>query len=202
MPQRQALSGEQTVDAIADAVRAGLDAQLRHDGRVMPPWLFVLAEDLDQPMLCKVACRGFRPGVDAAAALMTMGMAPAVMAATRVVLAWEAQDLNVALQLPVDPDGSALCVLDARLGPRDVLRHYPVRLRHADPGRSRALIPEWGPTNRIHNPAIPRDVPEPVAELLHVWREGWEPASGEVVNRTVTWLETSGYEVRFMARTS
>jgi hypothetical protein len=196
MPQQQALSGEQTVDAIAGAVRAGLDAQLRHDGTVLRPTMFVLAEDLDPPLLCSVECRRFYPGVDAATALVTMGMAPAVMAATRVVLAWEAQDLNVALQLPVEPGGSALCVLDAQLAPGDVLRRYPMGGHHADPGRSFALIPEWGMAERIPDPALPY----PVAELLRAWRQQWEPSSGEAVDQTVRWLQTRGYDVRFMER--
>jgi len=192
---RQVTGVDEVVDHIEDAVRHGIEAQLRADGGVMPQTVCILAEDLEQPYIGQLSCRRFYPGADAAAAVMTMGVLPAVMAATRLVVAWEAQDLNVALKAPVDPDGSALCVLDAPLVPPAVLRHHPMRLRHADPG-SLVVIPEWGTPNRLHNPVLPG----PIEQLLHVWRDGWEPSSGEVVNDVTIRLEIAGYRMAWSAR--
>jgi len=185
------------VDGIASAALAGVEAQLRPDGAVMPPTMFILAEDLDQPLLCSLGCRPFYPGADAVAAITAMGIAPAVMAATRIVLTWEAQDLNAALAALVNPAGSALCVLDAQLAPCDVLRYHPLRMRPGpDSHRTGGVIPEWGTPDRIHNPSLP----DPIERLLHRWRDGWEPASGEVVNDAVIELQTAGYSIRFMER--
>ena len=122
---------DEVVDHIEDAARYGIEAQLRADGGVMAPTVFILLKDLEQPFMGQLSCRRFYSGADAAAAVMTMGVLPAVMAATRLVVVWEAQDLNVALEAPVDSDGSALCVLDAPLVPPSVLRRHPMRLRHA-----------------------------------------------------------------------
>ena len=134
---RQVTGVDEVVDHIEDAARHGIKAQLRADGGVMSPTVFILLEDLEQPFMGQLSCRRFYPGPDAAAAVMTMGVLPAVMAATRLVVVWEAQDLNVALEAPVDPDGSALCVLDAPLVPPSVLRYHP-RCDCAAPARAAA----------------------------------------------------------------
>jgi len=193
---QQVLTGEQLVDALADAARAGVDAQLRHDGGLMPPTVHILLEDLDQPYIGCLTCRPFYPGTDAAAAIMHLGVLPAVTAATRLVIVWEQQDLNVALQSPVDPHGSALCVLDAQLTPPTVLHHHPMQLRRAAPGGGPAVIPEWGAPDRIHNPALP----QPIEVLLEVWRDGWEPCDGAVVNDVAIRLQSAGYRTKWMQR--
>jgi len=187
---------DEVVDHIEDAARYGIEAQLRADGGVMAPTVFILLEDLEQPFMGQLSCRRFYSGADAAAAVMTMGVLPAVMAATRLVVVWEAQDLNVALEAPVDPDGSALCVLDAPLVPPSVLRRHPMRLRHAVPGGSLVIVPEWGTPDRLHSPVLP----DSIEQLLHVWREGWELSTGEVVNDMTIRLETAGYRMAWAAR--
>ena len=193
---RQVTGVDEVVDHIEDAARHGIEAQLRADGGVMPPTVFIVVEDFDQPFVGQLSCRRFYPGADAAAAVMTMGVLPAVMAATRLVVVWEAQDLNVALEAPVDPDGSALCVLDAPLADPSVLRRHPMRLRHVHPGRSMAVVPEWGTPDRLHSPVLPG----PIEQLLYVWREGWELSTGEVVNDVTIRLETAGYRMAWAAR--
>ena len=41
---------DEVVDHIEDAVRHGIEAQLRADGGVMPQTVCILAEDLEQPL--------------------------------------------------------------------------------------------------------------------------------------------------------
>jgi len=191
---RQVTGVDEVVGHMEDAARHAIEAQLAADGGVMPPAVFILVEDFDQPFVGQLACRRFYAGTDAAAAVMTMGVLPAVMAATRLVVVWEEQDLNAALEAPVDPDGSALCVLDAPLADPSVLRRHPMRLRHAHPGRSLAIITEWGTPDRLHNPVLP----DPIEELLHIWREGWEPSTGDVVNDVTIRMETAGYRMTWV----
>ena len=50
------------------AVRNGTDAQLRANGGVMPPTVYILAEDLDQPYVGYLTCRPFYRGADASRA--------------------------------------------------------------------------------------------------------------------------------------
>jgi len=80
--------------------------------------------------------------------------------------------------------------------PPAVLRHRPMRLRHADPGRSPAVIPEWGTPDRLHSPVLPG----PIEQLLDVWRDGWEPSSGDVINDVTIRLERAGYRMAWAAR--
>ena len=97
--------GNAAANVIAEALWAGLDAELRATGGVLAPTVHMFAEDLGQPYIGYVRCRRFYRGSDAAVAIGELGVLPSVLRATRVVVSWEAQDLNVALQAPVDPDG-------------------------------------------------------------------------------------------------
>jgi len=82
-----------------------------------------------------VTCRPFYPGNEAHRAIGKLGDLPGAVEATRLLVTWEAQDLHAALEVPVDPDGSALIVLDATVDGQ-MLRFYPLRLRHARRNRS------------------------------------------------------------------
>ncbi len=95
---RQVASVGELVDRIEEAARADADAALREAGGVPPPAVHILAEDLEQPYVGYLTCRPFSRGADAAAAIAELGELPSVLAATRLVVTWEAQDLNVALE--------------------------------------------------------------------------------------------------------
>lgn len=182
-------SGDDVVAAVGDALRAGLDAELRGTGGVLAPTVHILAEALEQPLVGKVTCRRFYPGADAAAAITELGLLPSALSATRLVVAWEAQDLNVALEAPVDPEGSALVLLEAHVGGAQVASWCPLRCRHGEPGEDAVIVAEWGPPVVLEDPPLP----DPVAALLVLWRRGFELD----LDATVAHLEGAGYRVRW-----
>jgi len=173
------------VEEIEHAVRCGLDQLLRTTGAVQPPTVHMFAEDRAVPYIGFVTCRPFYRGDDAARALVKLGELPGTVEATRLLVTWEAQDLNVALDLPVDPDGSALVVLDANLTGQE-LRWYPLRLRRARRGRP-GLIPRWGRVETLVDPPLP----EPITRLLVLWRL----ARGGDLDWSVGRLESDGYRI-------
>ena len=108
-----------------------VDDLLRRAGVVLPPTVYVFAEDLDPPFVYSVQCRRFYRGADAAAAVAELGELPSALAASRLLVAWEEQDLKVALGLPADPDTTALVALDATLTDWTLHRRpCPTRGRH------------------------------------------------------------------------
>ena len=179
------------VDGIEAAACGALDDLLRETGGVHPPTVHILAEDLEQPYVAYVTCRPFYRGADAAAAVAELGLLPSALAATRLLVTWEAEDLNVALEIPPDPDGTALVVLDASLT-EQVIHWYPLRLRPGGRGEHAVVVAEWGPPVQLPDPPLPG----PVAVLLAVWRQ-WHDAD---LNETVIRLESAGHRVRWIAR--
>jgi hypothetical protein len=186
------VDAEQLVDQIAAASCAALDELLRRTGAVYPPTVHILAEDLDQPWVGYLTCRRFRQGGDAAAALGELGELPSVLMATRLVVTWEAQDLNVALGAPMDPDDSALMVLDAVLGEVPVCRRYPFDARRPEQGPAAAIVARWRRPAEIRDPGLPG----PVRRLLAVWRQ-WREAD---LDETVARLEAAGHRMHWAAR--
>lgn len=183
----QVAAVDEMVSEMEWGVRSALDQTLRATGAVHPPAVYMFTDTREPSFLGSVVCRPFYPGEDAYRALNRLGDVPAAVEATRLLLAWEAQDLNVALHLPVDPDGSALMVLDATLDGQ-VLRCYPLYLRRARPGHA-ALIPNWGPVQRHTRPRLL----EPMARLLAIWRL----ARGTDLDRAVRDLDAEGYTINW-----
>jgi len=179
---------DEAVNRIEDAVRHGTEAQLRADGGVMPPTVHILAEDLDQPYIGYLTCRPFYRGADASRAIAELGELPSVLAATRLVVVYEAQDLMVALGGPVDPDGLALVVLDATFEQHTARRH-PFRLRSGGRLGGGGVAVEWGPVE-VQRGLV---VPFVLARLLMAWRE---LRSGDL-EETVTRLETAGHRMHW-----
>jgi hypothetical protein len=179
------------VAGIEEAARGALEDLLRETGGVHPPTVHILAEDLEQPYVGWLTCRPFYRGADAAAAIAELGELPSVLAATRLVVTWEAQDLNIALEVPPDPENSALVVLDATLTAQ-VIHWYPLRLRPGTPGERAVVVAEWGVPVQLRGAPLPG----PIAALLAVWR-AWRDADLE---ETVLRLEWAGHRMRWAAR--
>jgi len=177
---------DELVRRMVETLHRGVDDLLRRAGVVLPPTVYVFAEDLDPPFVCSVQCRRFYRGADAAAAVAELGELPSALAATRLLVAWEEQDLKLALGLPADPDTTALVALDATLTDR-TLHRRPFRLAGAVGGASPGLVPERGELQRLVDPALPG----PVARLLAVWQQ-WR---NEDLNDTVIRLQTAGHRV-------
>jgi len=180
---------DQLVSGIERAACDALDEALREAGVVFPPTVHVLAEDRDPPHVGFVTCRPFYRGADAADAITELGVLPAALRASRLLVTWEAQDLNVALAVRGDPETTALAALDATLHGH-AISWYPFRL---GAGRGReVLTPQWGRAVRL--PDAP--LPGPVESLLHEWRHGTRRDATDVVRR----LESAGHRVRWVAR--
>ncbi len=109
--------------------------------------------------------------------------------ASRLLITWEHADLCTALELP-DTEGvpAGVVVVDADRH-RYVLRWHPMRMhRGAVDGEGiRKVMPEWG-TGRSIDDAV---LPEPVAELLAVWRARQDWSDVELV-RICTALRSRG----------
>ncbi len=183
-------SADDVVLGVEQAVCDGLDQLLRATGAVQPPMVHMFAEDLVPDYVGCVTCRRFHAGEDAYRAVGKLGHLPGTVEATRLLVTWEAQDLNVVLQLPVDPDGSALVVLDAAMGGQ-VLRWYPLYLSRARQGHP-ALIPGWGPVQTLTDPPLP----QPIVRLLAVWRLA-RGGDGDAQARE---LEAEGYRISWYGR--
>ena len=176
------------VDGIEEAARGALDDLLRETGGVHPPTVHILAEDMEQPYVGWLTCRPFYRGADAAAAIAELGELPSVLAATRLVVTWEAQGLNVALDMPPDPENSALVVLDATLTDQ-AINWYPLQLRPGGRGERAVVVAEWGVPVQLRGAPLPG----PIAELVAVWR-AWRDADLEA---TVLRLERAGHRMRW-----
>ena len=91
------------VDAVAaeieQAVCDALDGLLRASGAVQPPMVHMFSEGRVPVYVGCVSCRRFRAGEDAYRAVGKLGHLPGTVEATRLLVTWEAQDLNVALQV-------------------------------------------------------------------------------------------------------
>jgi hypothetical protein len=143
-------------------------------------------------------CRPFSRGQDAATAISLLGLLPAALGASRLVVTWENEDLCTALQLPHGGSGfpNALVVVDAsRRG--HTVRWHPLRLHVSPPDRAGLPIvtPEWGPAHRDQH----AELPAPVAELLAVWRSP-KPWSDADLLKLYASLESTGYEMRWIQR--
>lgn len=176
---------DDVVQGIEQAVCDGLDQLLRATGAVQPPTVHMFVTDPHPAYLGLVTCRAFYPGDDAADAVAKLGHLPAAVEATRLLVTFEAQDLNVALDMPVDPDGSALVVVDATMT-ETVLRWYPLHLSRARHGHP-ALVPRWGVPEALREPTLP----EPLIRALIIWRR----ARGGYVPGQVAELERGGYRI-------
>lgn len=173
-----------------------VDQMLRETGMVQPPTVHLLAEGLDPPYVGYLTCRPFYRGQDAATAVTALGLLPAALGCSRLVVTWENDDLHIALDLPSRPVSPAVMVVDAhRHG--HTLRRHPLRIHLNPPGRAGlpSVTPQWGPTQQDRDATLPG----PVAELLDVWRSPRPWTDLELVELYAR-LETAGYQMRWIRR--
>ncbi|MGQ0480974.1 MAG: hypothetical protein ACT4O0_08105 [Pseudonocardia sp.] len=185
------------VERLDEIAVATADATLRENGFVQPPTVHLLSAELDPPYVGYLTCRPFYRGTDAATAIARLGVLPSALGASRLVLTWENADLCTALELPgADGFPPGVVVVDAG---RDghVVRWHPMRLHVGRPGPDRfaPVSPEWGRVQRLPEAALP----EPIAELLAVWRTAREWPDVEIVHVCAS-LEGAGYQMRWITR--
>lgn len=196
MPRHSGL--DEWVAHIEHATVAGVDAALRESGFVQSPTVYLLAEDLNPPLVGYLTCRRFYRGTDAEVAVAAMGVLPAALAVNRLVVRWEHADLCTALELPGPDEGfpPGVVVVDAdRHG--HVVNWHPMRLRVDESGSAGlpTIVPEWGPVTR----EVGGELPIPVQRLLEVWRNPGQWSDTELL-RVLTSLEQSGYSMRWVQR--
>jgi hypothetical protein len=195
MVEVEELSG--WVDRIAEAAVGAADALLREAGALQPPTVHMLSTELSPAYVGYLRSRAFYRGQDAAVAVAALGVLPSALGASRLVLAWEHADLCTALELPgADGFPAGMVVVDAGRTTH-TLRWHPMRL-HLGPVSGdgvQTVIPEWGAERRFENAALP----EPIADLLAVWRRPRDWPESELL-KTYTSLEVAGYEMRWITR--
>lgn len=189
------MSATEIVGHLVDAARLGVAAAIRETGGLPPPYVEILAEDLDQPYAGRLTCRPFYVGADAVTAIAGLGVLPSQLAATRLLVVWEVQDLNAAVGAPVDPDGSALVALDATFDGHTA-HWFPLRCALASDGAG--ILTEWGTPSRIHD----RTPPIPIARLLDTWRQidGASTDRRVELDEVQRQMDAAGYSMRWVAR--
>lgn len=186
-------------EAVMEASRDGTEAALRAGGALMAPQVHVLDERLGMPYLGYLTCRPFYRGNDVVAAMGMMGLFPAMLGGSRLVIAWEHRDLSVALDHPEagqTPTGHV--AVDAHRGGGHLLRWHPYPEQAGLPGLGGGptVIPLWG------TPTLHRDVelPNPVAALLAVWRRHQGDWSDADLLDAVARFDEGRYRIRWVAR--
>ena len=185
-----AVSEVELVDVIERSSLDLADRLWRESGSVYPPTVHLLSKHADPSYLGSVATRPFYRGADAAHAVTMLGLLPSVVSATRLVVVWEHTDLAAALESPEALDGelpNGLVVVDALVSSH-VVRWHGVGFRVGLAGED-MLIPEWRTV--VEHPG--GRLPEPVADLLELWRQWRRGDESQVVAElrsagfTVTW---------------
>ena len=126
-------------------------------------------------------------------------MLPGVLGATRLVVAWENDDMCTAFELP-EPEGGFLTgfvVVDATRGGH-VVRWHPYMPVAGGPTSFDpdwvSVVPEWGRESKRANGPLPA----PMADLLATWRaQPARPGEGPACAQA---MESAGYRLRMTAR--
>ncbi len=192
-------AGGVIVETLMEASRVGTEAALRAGGALLAPQVHVLDERLDMPYLGYLTCRPFYRGNDVVAAMGQMGLFPAMLGASRVMIAWEHRDLSVALNLDhADQAPTGHVAVDAHRGGGHVLRWHPYQEHPGPPGPGGLLsvIPLWG--EPVLHPDV--ELPNPVAALLAVWRRYHGVWSDADLRETAARFDENGYRTRWVAR--
>ena len=167
-----AVSEDELVGVVERSSLDLADRLWRETGSVCPPTVHLLSKHVNPSYLGSVATRPFYRGADAAHAVSTLGLLPSVVSATRLVVVWEHADLAAALESPEALDGelpNGLVMVDALMSSH-VVRWHGVGFHIGLPGED-LLIPEWRPV--VEHPE--GRLPDPVADLLELWRQ-WRRA--------------------------
>lgn len=193
------VSTAELVNVLAGSALAGGAAMLREAGMCPSPSVHLINEQASTPYLGYVACRPFYRGEDAQRAVTALGVLAGLAGATRLVVAWENDDMCTALELPA-PDGgfaTGLVIVDATQSGH-VVRWHPFTAVAGPPIKFApdlvSVIPEWGREARRPNGQLLA----PFAELLATWRA--QPAVPVQVVACAEAMESAGYRLRWTVR--
>lgn len=169
------------VDAVRDGVLTVARTALRDKAQVIPPQVHLFAGDPYPDYVGCVMPPAYDQGADAAWAVRGLGFLPSALPASRVLVVWENADLLNALD-PLRPvTERALVVLDATVDGHSVT-WYPFEIA---PGLALPAEVRWGEAEHADRLVLP----EPVSQLLGIWRE----FLSEEFTRAVSTLEDAGY---------
>lgn len=181
-----------TWEALRDGLVAGHEAMMRL-GMVTKPLLHALRGG---QLLGYVMVRDFYPGKDALDAVTGLGYFASGGEADEVVMAWEAQDLAVATELPPDHPETCLSVVYARSG-RHRLVHMPYQADLLGIAPETGLL---GAEPRWLAESVSEDVlllPPPVRGALDLAFLPWEAGENPGLGTAGLYLEQAGYSVRY-----
>ncbi|MEU1752660.1 hypothetical protein ABZ436_08410 [Micromonospora matsumotoense] len=175
-------------DVAGEVLTAILDeseAHIQETGQVPRPQVHILAEDMDEPFqyVGYITTRPFYRGTDAATAIADLGRLPSALAATRLFVVWEEDDLRLALEMPNRHPAHGLSVVDVRSDGHTVLwLPFEVAQDGAD------TVVTWGTPTRHENVKLHA----PIEALIDTWR-----TPSEDLERTVLDLQGSGYQIKW-----
>lgn len=198
------------LDGLVDTLESGsvrmTEDALTGRGLVVPPTVHMMSRYARPPYLGAVTTRGFYRGADAAEAVTRLGVLPAAAAALRLLVVWEHADLCASLDLAgwqEERYPRGLVVLDAHVDERlgHTVRWHPFELVGVDPStrpdhrgltaQGWAVVARWGSPVRYRGGWLP----DPVAQLLAVWRAPGGAGDREAVARVRDELTSSGFVV-------
>lgn len=173
------------------------DDTFRKIGLCPIPQIHVLAENMDQPYLGYIHTRPFYRGEDAAKAISELGVFPAAMGATRVLVAWENRDINVALQTGGEKTPSAVVFAEATLADH-VVHWHPFEIGEIGSVTeygTHPFVPYWGQAKVRAGARLP----EPLAHALRIWRDTPPPDVDEMQDMVET-LQEAGHTISWVSR--
>jgi hypothetical protein len=167
-------------------------ARLRF-GLAQAPKVWMFIDDWDPPVVATISTRPYARGADAAAAIGEMGLMPAAVWATRLLLMWDEWDLRTSLHGEGDHPRGLVAVHARYEG--NLLHWYPYTLTFNLPTATaepmnplevlRGMRITWG------QPAAHIDaaLPGPIEQILQRWRQADGPDPKTVIPR----LQAAGY---------
>jgi hypothetical protein len=193
-----AITVDEQLPVVEQACLAGADAALRATGAVPEPQVHLFIDGWEQPYVGFVRTRPYYEGADAVEAITMLGTAAASATATRVLLVWEAEDLEVSLTgRRGDHPNALVCVSASIVEDVHLLHRYPFRL-HLGPPAPGGEIPcsvrvEWGQPMQLPGGGLP----PVISSLLRTWRST-RPDHAVVFPQ----LARQGYPIRFVGALS
>jgi hypothetical protein len=181
---------------LRSAVIKAADDTFRQLGFCPVPQIHVLAEDMAQPYLGYIHTRPFHQGEDAAKAITELGLFPAAMGATRVLMAWENRDINVAMRTGGEKAPSAVVLAEASMDGH-VVHWHPFEVGEigsVSEHGTRAFVPYWGQAT-VHAGAA---LPDPLARALWIWREA-PPFGADEMRDMVRGLQERGHIISWVS---
>lgn len=192
------LTEQQIVDELESIAVATTDAMVAEGGFVPPPTMHMFCSDLGrQSYAGYVRARPFYPGDDAYTAIETLGLVASFVRASRLVLAWEQADLQIALQRPGELLPTGLVVVDAPRVGEHIVRWNPAELVQTETHADGYPLVEasWGPAQRLPGGQLPA----PVAAALELWRSPRAWSAVEIAEAYLD-MEDDGYHMAWPVR--